>query len=275
MAQAAGVDAPAMWDKVKQWYNGYTWDGKTKVYNPFSVLCLFKQHHFANFWFQTGTPTFLVKLLNVSPTYRFEQVRTDAIGLDSFTLGKISPIPLLFQTGYLTIAHWEEDTITLEAPNREVRDSLFRYLLTDLAYKDDGAMGPIVSDLAFYLKAHDLDAFFQELDRLFAQIPHAIFLEKAEAYYHTVLYLAFGLLGYHVQCERPSRHGRSDLALLLPDKTYVMEFKLDRSAQEALQQIRDKGYAQPYLGQNREVVLVGVNFSSAKKGIEEWKTTTP
>jgi len=259
------------WQKVREWYNGYTWDGETKIYNPFSLLSLFQTKQFRNFWFHTGTPTFLVKLLNRSLPYGHEGVETSFAGVESFEVGDIAPLPLLFQTGYLTITRIEGAVITLDYPNNEVRQSLSEYLLTDLSGRSEGEAFPIVVGLARKLLEDDLEGFMGGIDALFARIPAEIFQKDREAYYQTVIYLAFVLMQVHVDCEPRQRKGRPDLIVHFDDRVYIMEFKLDEPAESALRQIREKGYADPYRNGAREVLLVGVGFSSGKKGVGDWK----
>jgi hypothetical protein len=271
LAQGLGMDSPACWQKLRQWYNGYSWDGQTFVYNPVSVLNLLKQGRFYNFWFASGTPTFLVRLLNRSIPHRYEGIQTSFPGIESFELDRIAPIPLLFQTGYLTIKALDDQTITLDYPNQEVRQSLSEYLLTDLSHYPDGEIFPLILAMVQGLKSGELAQFFESLDALFAQIPHQIFQQNREGYYQTVTYLALVMMKTHVECEPSQRKGRPDLVVHLPDRVYVMEFKLDQSPEAAIAQIREKGYEKPYLQQGKEVLLVGVNFSAEAKGVDGWK----
>jgi hypothetical protein len=131
-------------------------------------------------------------------------------------------------------------------------------------------MGPIIMEMANAIREGDLPAFFELMDAVFAQIPADIFLAQQEAYYQTVIYLITGLLGFHVECETRQRRGRPDLIIKLPDRVYIMEFKLDLSPEKAIRQIREKGYADPFRSAGREVILVGVNFASAQKAVAQW-----
>jgi len=260
-----------VWEEIREWYNGYSWDGKTRVYNPFSVLSFFDSGEFRNFWFQTGTPTFLVKLLSKEGLYRFDRVRAHRSSVESFELGKITPLSLLFQTGYVTITEQKGQVLTLDMPNREVRESMAFHLLESYMHRpSEEASEPLLS-MVEALEGNDLERFFGCLDVFYAKVPYDLFLERLEAYYHAILYLALELLGYEPECEVHTFKGRSDLVIEMEGRVYVMEFKLDAPAESALQQIREKGYADPYRNGAREVLLVGVSFSSGKKGVGEWK----
>lgn len=258
------------WAKLRQWYIGYSWDGENFVYNPVSVLNLLKQGRFYNFWFATGTPTFLVKMLNRQLPQRYEGIQTSFAGIESFELDRLAPIPLLFQTGYLTIKAMEGQAITLDYPNQEVRQSLSEYLLSDLSEYADGEVFPLILGMVNGLRQGDLEQFVGQMDALFARIPYQIFQRNREGCYQTVVYLAFVLMKTHVDCEPSQRHDRPDLVVQLPDRVYVMELKLGATPSEAIGQIRAKGYAQPYLHQGKEVLLVGISFSAEQKGVADW-----
>jgi len=274
VAQDLQLPLADTWKQIRHWYNGYTWDGKTRIYNPFSILSFFDAGDFQNFWFYTGTPTFLVKLLNSKLPYDLEAVETSQSGVETFSLRKAAKLPLLFQTGYLTIKKKEGLALTLGFPNNEVRQSMTDYLLTDLAYSYQGEVTPMILGMVRALRNDELDLFFEHADALFTEIPADIFLHKKEAYYQTVLYLAFVLMGQFVECEPRQRRGRPDLVVHFEDRIYIIEFKLDQSPEEALKQIHEKGYADPYRKQGKQLLLVGVGFSSQKKGVESWVVET-
>jgi hypothetical protein len=258
--------------KVKEWYNGYSWDGINFVYNPYSLLSFFAKQSIENFWFETGTPTFLIKLLKKNYQYDFELVESSAAALGSFELDRLHPVTLLFQTGYLTIKSRDEDLVyTLTYPNKEVRHSLLQYLLGE--YVNDAPSNTYICarNMKRALEQDDLDSFVEHLNSLFSTIPYQIFIAKKEAYYHSVIYLALSLMGSFIRVEASQSKGRPD-AVSYTDKTiYIFEFKLDQSAQIALDQIQQKGYTNAYQSQDRNIKAVGFNFSSAEKAVTEWK----
>jgi hypothetical protein len=271
LSQEMQVGLEAFWANMREWYNGYTWDGKTRMYNPFSVLSLFKQGSFQNFWFATGTPTFLVKLLQKDLSYDFAGYPTDLLTLDSgFELGMIDPVALLFQAGYLTITEKNGTDVVMDFPNREVKDSLFRYLLTGFAHQPLNRAPALLHTFVQAFARHKLADFIEGLDSLFASIPADIFIARREAYYHSLTHLALTLLGTKLRSEVHSRRGRLDAQIETEQHVYLLEFKVDQSAEAALAQIRERGYAEAYRTSGKAVWLLGINFSSEKRGVENW-----
>ena len=270
----------ALLAQIKRWYNGYTWDAEHYVYNPFSILSFFDQGRFRNFWFETGTPTFLVKLLERKRQYNLEHVRVDEAVFSSFELERIDPNALLFQTGYITIASADDfPTYTLSYPNQEVRDSLLRYLLAEYTQSYASDVPVRAQQMKRALEEGDLAGFIQALNSLFASIPYGaasrqIFIADKEAFYHAVTFLALSLMDTFVQAEVSQAKGRPDAVVHTADTIYVLEFKLDQGAEAALIQIKDRGYAQAYLAQGKAVKAVGLNFSSERKSLDEWQEET-
>jgi len=259
-------------DKIKSWYNGYSWDTKQYVYNPHSILSFFDRETFDNFWFETGTPTFLVKLLKNSYEYDFENVTVSSAVLSSFEIDRINPKTLLFQTGYITLKSREDEfTYTVSYPNKEVRYSLLQYLLAEYAQSFPSDMHVNARQMRDALEKSDIEGFVQSLNQLYSSIPYQLFIAKKEAYYHAVIYLALSLMGTFIQVEVSQATGRLDAVIFTANTLYVMEFKLDKRADDALQQILDKGYANPFLSQKQTIVALGLNFNSAQKCVDSWQ----
>ena len=261
----------ALLDQIKQWYNGYSWDAKHFVYNPFSILNFFDRATFENFWFETGTPTFLIKLLNQERQYDLEDVQARPLVFSSFELERIQPLALLFQTGYVTIKAVDKNRIyTLSYPNYEVKDSLLQYLLAEYSHQYPSDTSLLAFQMKQALEQGDITEFAVTLNSLFASIPYQIFIADKEAYYHSITFLALSLVGSFVQVEVSQAKGRPDAVVHTEQTIYVLEFKLDKSAEVALEQIREKGYAQSYLALGRTVKAVGLNFSSQDKALNQW-----
>ncbi len=256
-------------EKMRFWYNGYSWNFSDFVYNPFSVLKFFDSCQFENFWFATGTPTFLVnfirdKGLNAN---EIEQRKVDSIFFDKFDIERIDIISLMFQTGYLTIKDRDEfGDFTLDYPNNEVRTSFERNLLESYSNYVDSDLKPILNSLRDSLLKNDIETFVDALNALFASIPHQIFLEKFEAYYHSIVYLALKLLGVYIECEVSTSKGRIDAVIKTKTHIFVIEFKLTKAI-DAITQIKEKGYHEKYLTDGRNIVLVGIGFSKRRKKI--------
>ena len=260
-------------EKVRRWYNGYSWTGENKLYNPFSLLSFLSGKRFQNFWFETGTPTFLVKEMKRQAYYDIGETMATANDLNNFDLQRLNPITVLFQTGYLTITHYEPEDLlyTLDYPNVEVKHSLQEILLNEyLDYPRQGAL-PRVVELRNALRQKDMGRVINIINAAFAEIPGELWKGKTEHFYHAVTHLLFSLLGTYIRSEVRSAKGRCDALVQTEDHIYAFEFKLDKSAEEALQQIREKGYLAPYADSPKEKIAVGVNFSSAERHVVEWK----
>ncbi|MCB0835748.1 MAG: ATP-binding protein [Bacteroidetes bacterium] len=258
--------------RIKEWYNGYSWDGETFVYNPFSLLNFFLKSDFQNFWFTTGTPTFLVKLLKGRQEIDLENVEVDQSAFESYDIDNLDTLPLLFQTGYCTIKSVEEFGIyILDYPNKEVKESLLRHLIG--AYRNDSPAKttPIVIKLRKAFIDNDFERIIFIINSLFKSIPSHIFIKEKEAYYHSIVFLIFQYLGQFIDAEVHTSDGRIDAVVQTDTHIYIVEFKLDENADAALQQIRDKKYASRYLGSEKSIIVLGINFSSETKSVDDWK----
>ena len=272
LARLEGLAYDALLEKVRQWYNGYRWSGQESLYNPFSILTLLKQQRFANYWWESGTPAFLIKKLRAEFHYDLERLEAGHVMFESFTLDNLNWLALLFQTGYLTIHHYDPAyrLYTLGYPNLEVRDTMHQHLLAAFRESPLTDSLPLLIKIKKALEKEDLERFIDLVNTLFATIPYQIFLQKQEAFFHAILHLSFSAIGLLVESEVSTSNGRVDTVVHTPDRIYVMEFKLDDSAASALTQIRDKRYGSPFLHQQKEVIALGVNFSSEKKAVAEW-----
>ncbi len=274
---------------IRTWYNGYNWLG-TAVYNPFDLLLLFRNREFRSWWYETGTPTFLLKLLRERPTFIPDLGRRIASNqlLSTFDVGNIPTEALMFQAGYLTIAERQEPVIgsifyLMRYPNLEVRKSLHESLLADWSPSAEETVA-VQSNLLRHLLAHDLEAIGELLRGFFASIPHQWFIRtpiaQYEGYYASVFYAFFASLGLDITVEESSNAGRLDMALRFQGRITLYEFKVvdDEPTAEgnsALAQIVAKGYANKYRHENLPISLVGVEFSQSKRAIVAWDFTAP
>ncbi len=265
-------------DQIRDWYNGYRWLGDEKVYNPFDILLLFDKRKFGAYWFETGTPTFLIEMLfkrRVSSLALGEMEGSDEL-LSTFDVDHIATEALLFQTGYLTITDEEdfggEPVYRLGYPNREVRQSLNRSLLRYLVRDSTRQMANSVQ-LYRLLEAND----FAELETLFhaffASIPYEWYsnndIANYEGYYVSVFYSYFAGLGLDIAVEDSSSHGRLDMAVLFNDTVYLFEFKVVEmaSAGAALAQLQERRYADTYRALGQPIYLIGVEFSKDTRNL--------
>lgn len=274
LAQADQLDQAGILEKIRLWYNGYRWSGPERLYNPFSVLNLVKQQRFANFWWETGTPTFLIKKLRTEFQYNLNDLVAGQVMFEGFTIDDLNWLALLFQTGYLTIRDYDPNTglYTLDYPNREVRDTMQQHLLAAFRETTKTDSLPLLVNIKLALEKGDLERFIDLVDILFSTIPYQLFQQKQEAFFHAILHLSFSGIGLFVQSEVSTAKGRVDTVVHTQDRIYVMEFKLDASAQSALAQIREKRYGSPFLDQGKEVIALGVSFSSSEKAVAEWES---
>lgn len=257
--------------KIKQWYNGYSWNGKDKVYNPFSLLNFFsKKGSFQNYWFSTGTPTWLIGLLRKQGIYQIEGQEVSEISLDTFDIERLEVYPILFQTGYLTIQSQQDGIFVLDYPNQEVKQSFLQYLLQGYRQGSLGEGLPMVVRLRNALQNNDLDTAIEVINTVFSTLPYDLWQNENERFYHALIHLTFTLLGVYVQSEIHTSRGRCDAVVQTPNYIYAFEFKLDKTAQEALNQIATQGYLTPYKHSGKTLVAVGVNFSTTLKAVESW-----
>ncbi len=260
--------------QIRHWYDGYRFVPEgPNVYNPFSTLQLFVQQRFYNYWFETGTPTFLTKLLKggAYDVTELEDLRVREMGFSTYEIETLSILPLLFQTGYLTIKEYEPTRrlYRLGYPNFEVEEAFLTYLLAEFNERERSFNDNFLWKLTDALESHQLERFFTILSVFFANVPYDIQIRQ-EKYYQTIFYLIFKLIGTVIDVEVRTNSGRMDAVIRLPEQVYIFEFKLDGSAQAALQQIVADGYAEKYRLEERPVTLIGVNFDSSSRQMSEW-----
>ena len=265
-------------DQIRDWYNGYSWRGDEKVYNPFDILLLFRNREFKAHWFETGTPTFLVETLSkrhVSSLELGEMVGSDEL-LSTFDVDHIATEALLFQTGYLTITDTEElggkRLYQLGYPNREVRQSLNESLLGYLVQDSTRQMANSIR-LYRLLEANDFVGLETLFHAFFASIPYEWYTNNDiagyEGYYASVFYSYFAALGLDITVEDGSSHGRLDMAVLFNGHVYLFEFKVVElsSAGAALAQLKERRYADKYRALGQPIHLIGVEFSKDERNV--------
>lgn len=261
--------------EIKRWYNGYTWDLETKVYNPFSLMGFFSQEKFHNFWFETGTPSFLVNLMLDYSLYNAESTEVDSVIISDFNIEKLNPFAVLFQAGYVTLADYDAigDLYTLVLPNLEVKRSLEIVILNSYrSLAEDGSIS-IVKRLHNSLKNNQLADLKEIFNTIFGALPYDLWEAKKEKTYHAIVHLTFMLAGMYAQSEVHTTKGRLDAVMEYDDKVYLFEFKLDKSAEEALTQIESKNYAQRFKDLGKTCIGIGINFWQSKREVEGiiWK----
>jgi len=266
--------------EIRRWYNGYNWTGEA-VYNPFDLLLLFSTRLFKPYWFETGTPTFLVDLLTsrgfFTPDLR--RLRSDESLLSSFQIEHIASEALLWQTGYLSIQGRRQlgarIEYTLGYPNLEVESSLNDALLKGM-FGDPSQASESVSRLYDILLAHDLAALRRHTESLFASIPHDWYrnnpIAQYEGYYASVFYSHFAALGLDITLEDTTNHGRIDMTVQFNNQIYLFEFKVVELVPEgkALEQLRAKDYAAKYRTLGQPIHLIGIEFSKESRSVVDF-----
>lgn len=261
-------------EKLRLRYDGYHFSPDAGgMYNPFSVLNTFARMEFGSYWFETGTPTYLVELLK-NNDYQLESVNNTVVGIEA--LGGVDavdtdPIPVIFQSGYLTIKDYDSefDLYTLGYPNKEVEEGFIKFLVPFYCPIQESKSGFQIKNFIREVRTGDIDGFFTRLRSFFSDTTYEL-VRQQELHYSNVLYIVFRLMGFYTQVEYHTSNGRIDLVLQTPDYIYVMEFKLHGTAEEALQQINDKGYALPFEKDPRTLYKIGINFSPETRNIDEW-----
>lgn len=273
-AEVRGMSYETFCTELKGFYDGYHFAEDTVgIYNPFSVLNAFKQKKFKAYWFETGTPTYLVKLLQ-KHNYDLEQMSQEYASTDrlnSIDSESTDPIPVIYQSGYLTIKDYDEefDMYTLGFPNREVEKGFVDFLLPFYAKANSVKTAFEIKSFVQEVNRGDYDAFFRRLQSFFSDTPYELVRER-ELHYQNVLFIVFKLVGFYTQVEYHTSQGRVDLVLKTDKYIYVMEFKLNGTAEEALRQINEKQYALPFAQDGRTLYKIGVNFSAETRNIEKW-----
>jgi hypothetical protein len=261
-------------EELRQHYDGYHFCEKSVgVYNPFSLLNTFQKRNLKSYWFETGTPSYLVYLLK-KHNYNLEKMATievDADVLNSVDSQSTNPIPVIYQSGYLTIKSYDPEfgLYTLGFPNKEVEVGFMKFLIPYYTSIDKAQSAYSLTNLVKDIRAGRVDDFMHRLSSFFADTPYEL-VKDLENHYQNVLFIVAKLMGFYVRAEYHTSQGRIDMVLQTADHTYVMEFKLYGTAEEALRQINDKGYTLPFGCDERQLVKIGVNFSSTTRNIEKW-----
>ncbi len=268
-------------DKIREWYNGYSWSGQT-VYNPLDILMLFSKKMFRSYWFETGTPSFLLRLWQKNPRFPgdFDGLIAGEDLLGSFDVDNIRVETLLFQAGYLTIKDWTSDPVrgfqcTLGYPNIEVRTSLNLLFCQTLSGFPVSGMRNRLFDV---LEKNDGEGLKDLIHSFFASISHDWYrknqLSSFEGYYASIMYTIFASLGYHVIAEDTTNKGRIDLTVITTLAAWIFEFKVKREKspeeKSPLEQIKRKGYSEKYKAKGLKIWEIGIVFDPENRNIIEW-----
>ena len=260
-------------------YDGYHFhpDG-AGVFNPFSVLNAFSKLELGSYWFQTGTPTFLVELLQKSEydlRTLLNGIEAPASSFAEYRMDANNPVPLIYQSGYLTIKDYDRrfNNYLLDFPNDEVRYGFINFLVPFYTPMKNNDQGFYIGKFIDELEKGDYESFLTRLEAFFADIPYEL-NDQTERHYQVIFYLVFKLMGQFTEAEVRSTRGRADAMVKTPKYVYVFEFKLNGTAEEAMKQIDEKGYLIPYQKDHREIIKIGVEFSAETRNINRWLVET-
>ena len=273
VAHKLNTDRHGLLDHMREWYNGYRFHLTAEtVYNPVSVNTFFDRKEFENFWFATGTPTFLIDLLKQQGVFDLHAIGQSTLDFDSFDLEDIRLFGLLYQTGYLTIQSRDEfGQYTLDYPNREVKNAMLAYLFEAFGGVSKGTGVSMAIKLERAFIADDLEQVFRILQEMFAHIPYFLHEKYPEKFFHAAIHLLFTYMGIRIHSEVCTSEGRADSMVETDTRVYILEYKLDKSPREALSQIRQKRYYRSTWERGKPVSAIGVQFSSRTKNIEAWE----
>ena len=275
MAEANKMSKEECYARLKEYYDGYHFcEDSEDIYNPFSLLSALNGKRFRDYWYETGTPTFVVKALQRGQ-FNLEGLTLE--GVPAFVLGGVNaddsdPVPVLYQSGYLTIQSYDNQTqeYTLKYPNQEVErgfmQGLANIFVPSARYNSPFAVRKFAEDF----KKGDTESLMKRFEAFFADADYEI-VGDAELYFQNTMYVMCKLMGQYTQVERHTSNGRMDIVVQTDKYVYIMELKMDASADEALQQIEEKGYAKPFAADPRKLFRIGVGFSSETRRIKEWK----
>lgn len=275
LAEHLHLSVDETFERLKRKYDGYHFSKNSEdVYNPFSLIKALASGDICDYWFDSGTPTYIIKLLQKYNVGLRDLTGQDA-GVSDFDVSPenmTTALPLLYQSGYLTIKHYDPmiDLYTLGYPNEEVRTGMVRSLAANYLTPAEGTNSSFVIKFVKAVIADDMEQALTLMRAYLAGVSYRL-SNKTERDVQTIFYLVFSLIGSFIKVEEESAHGRADVVITLPSVVYVMELKFDGSADAALRQIDEKGYLIPYTADGKRLVKVGVNYSSEERTITEWR----
>ncbi|MDD2952251.1 MAG: ATP-binding protein [Parabacteroides sp.] len=276
VAEVQGSTVDEVIDRMTSKYDGYHFHpSREGVFNPFSTLSCLQKKEYGSYWFQTGTPTFLVELLQRSEydlRTLIDGVEAEASSFVEYRALRDNPIPLIYQSGYLTIKGYNSRFGLYELcfPNDEVKYGFLNFIMPFYTSVTDDEKGFYIGKFVRELESGDVNSFLTRLKAFFADFPYEL-NAKTERHYQVVFYLVFKLMGQFCDAEVRSAKGRADAVVKTNDYIYVFEFKLDGSVEDALRQIDEKGYLLPYEADGRELVKIGVSFSKEERNLDCWE----
>ncbi|MFN0203531.1 MAG: AAA family ATPase [Bacteroidia bacterium] len=278
IAEKLEMSEKKLWKKIKDEYNGYSWNGKDTLYCPFLIIRFLKNQEFGTYWFDTGTPTLLMKLMKKEKVLPFEleEVKASEVTLSQRDIYNIGTIGMLFQTGYLTIKKIKRDAwgkkYYLSYPNNEVRYAFEQHIFANYLEKTTEFVDiNYIDKLRSSLENNDVPAFIHICQSAFASIAYQQIANSDEAAFHAIMHLLVKLTGLRIIPEVPHNVGRADNFIFMPERIFILEYKFNGKAVDALNQITEKNYSQPFENEGFPFTYIGINFNSEKRNIDEFE----
>jgi hypothetical protein len=274
LAEARKMTQSEAYSELKRNYDGYHFTDETPgMYNPFSLLNALHKRSFGSYWFETGTPSYLVELLK-RHDFKLDELKGNKVTanvLSAIDASSTNPISVIFQSGYLTISGYNEryKLYSLDFPNEEVREGFMLYLMPYYTSVSVNKTGFQISCFVEEVKSGDISGFMTRLESFFANTPYDL-IKDTENHYQNVLFILCNLCGLYTKAEFHTSDGRVDMTIETPDYVYIFEFKYNGTAEEAMAQIKEKNYAHPFLASDKKIALIGANFSGEKRNIEKY-----
>jgi hypothetical protein len=270
-ASDIGYSKEEVLQDIKTWYNGYSWDAITSVYNPYSVLLFFQSPSFEGHWYSTGSPKFLIDIIKEKGMFDFNQLKLQDKILRSYEIENLDIRTLMFQTGYLTIKKRDlrTGTYVLDYPNQEVEQAMSNQILA-LMTGTQHIDTPLFNLQEAFLE-HETERVVEILNSMIVDIPSQLLQKNREAFFHSLVHIIFRYTGFQIESEVNTSKGRMDAVVKTDTHVYIFEFKIKKTAEIAFQQILDKKYADKYRMLNKTIVGLGINFDIDNKCIDDWK----
>ena len=270
-----GIKCDELREELRDYYNGYRFSSKdTRVYNPFSLFSSLRSRNIRNYWFETGTPTFLINLIkeqNINIP-KYEKLDVSETLFSIYEISNLNVLPLMFQSGYLTIRDYESDIrlYHLGFPNREVKTSFTENLFYDYSAIRDNSKFRLIERA---IKKGDIDKAIEIMKSIYSEIPYTLMRKDRlnESYFHTIFYLIIAASGVGITSEILTSKGRIDIVIETRDRYYITEFKCNQDSSIAIEQIRENKYYEPYKNKGKAIILLGINFSTKKRNISDYK----
>ena len=275
LAEANDLTIKETYNQLAEMYDGYHFrQSSVGIYNPFSVLNTFDSGEFKEYWFETGTPSFLVKMMKET-SYDVTRLSGDEVGstlLTDVDSAFANPVPFLYQAGYLTIKDYDKEYKLYKVgfPNKEVKDGFLNYLLNFYAPVQAESTNALISRMSRDIRSGNAEGFMQKLEALFAKTSYQI-QGDSEKDFQYAMYIILELMGEYVEVEKATSNGRIDVLLQTKEYIYIIEIKIGDTVAAALQQIEEKGYARRFADDRRKIFKIGVCFSTENRCIEDWK----